>query len=104
MQIRAIDGSMHEISMEEAKRIYHEVAKHMGGVAAHHARETPEQYHNRAFNNICKRAEAHGISGVRDEEDDIKELFLIGIDLEDADMVGEIIEWFVHNYAVKVGA
>lgn len=100
MQVRAIDGSMHEISMDEAKRVHHEMAKHM----AAHIHEAPEQYHDRAYRNICERAKEHGIHGVKDDEADMKELLLFGVKHDDADMIGEIIEWFISMHDRKVGA
>lgn len=102
MQIKAIDGAMHEISMDEAKRIYHEVAKHMG--AAHPGTESPTQYHDRAYRNICERAKEHGIHGVKDDEKDMKELMAFAIKHDDADMLGEIFEWFISMHDRKVGA
>lgn len=101
MQIKAIDGTMHEISMDEAKRVYHEMSKHM---AARPGTESPMQYHDRAYRNICERAKEHGIHGVEDDEDDMKELMLFAVKHDDADMIGEIIEWFISMHDRKVGA
>lgn len=95
MQVKAIDGVMHEISMDEARRIFAETAK---------PRSPNDQYHNRAYENVCKAAECYGIRGVKDDEDDIKEVLQVALREDDADLVGEIVEWFISDHARKTRA
>ena len=95
MQIKAIDGSMHEISMDEARRIFAETSK---------PHSSNEHYHARAYENVCKAAEHHGIRGVKDDEADMKELLRVGIREDDSELVGEIIEWFISDHARKTRA
>jgi hypothetical protein len=110
MQIKTVDGSMQEISMEEAKRIYVEVRKRLTAAREdsheeHHSHhETEAEYHDRAFRNICERAKLHGVRHLEDSEKDMKELLLLGFRQGDADMVGEIFEWFIAMHDKKVGA
>lgn len=95
MQIKATDGTMHEISMDEAKRVFAEASK---------SHNTNEGYHTRAYENVCKAAEHYGIRGVKDDEADMKELLHLGIREDDAELVGEIIEWFISDHARKTRA
>jgi ABC-type nickel/cobalt efflux system permease component RcnA len=110
MQIKTVDGSMQEISMEEAKRIYVEVRKRLTAAREdsheeHHSHhETEAEYHDRAFHNICERAKAHHIINLKDTEDDMKKMLLYGISVGDADLVGEVVEWFISMHDKKVGA
>ena len=100
MKVHTIDGHEVEITLDEAKRI-HGVMSGKGQMAAPDAKE---KYHRDAFHNILERAKAHHIAGVEDKEDDMKELLLYGIREGDAELVGEIIEWFISEHDKKVGA
>lgn len=107
MRVTTVDGSIQEITMEEAKRIFHEVRRMLASGHTHHddsVHESEMDYHNRAYHNICERAAYHGIHHVEDTEHNMKELFLAALDLRDADMLGEIIEWFISEHGKKVGA
>lgn len=101
MKIRTIDGTMHDIDMAEAERIHREVEHIRKGPDQH---ESNAHYHTRAYHNICELAKRHGIKNVADDESDMKDLLLVGLHEDDADMVGEIFEWFISEHAKKVGA
>ena len=100
MKIRTIDGTMQEIDMAEAERIHREMASRHPA-AAH---ETNEHYQRRAYNNACELAKRHGIKNVADDESDMKKLLLYGMNVGDADLVGEVVEWFIAEHTKKVGA
>lgn len=108
MQITTVDGSVQEITMEEAKRIYVEVRKRLAASRPEHHdshhHETEAEYHDRAFHNICERAKAHHIINLKDTEDDMKKMLMYGIFVKDADLVGEVVEWFISMHDKKVGA
>lgn len=92
-----IGGKEIDVSHHEAKMIAEKF-----GLACHH--ETNEHYQNRAYHNICEAAKYHGIRRVDDSEDDMKDLMVFALRHEDSEMLGEIIEWFIAEYAKKVGA
>jgi hypothetical protein len=101
MKVKTIDGTMYEIDMAEAERIHREMESRHPSAAAH---ESNAHYQNRAYLNICKLAKKHGIRNVADDEDDMKKLLLFGMATGDADLVGEVVEWFIAEHAKKVGA
>ena len=92
-----IGGKEIDVSHHEAKLIAEKF-----GFACHH--ETNEHYQNRAYHNICEAAKYHGIRRVDDNEDDMKDLMVFALRHEDPEMLGELIEWFIAEYAKKVGA
>lgn len=94
VRVTTTSGQEVDIPLEEVKRLFH----------AHHPHETNEHYQNRAYNNILEAAQKHGINGVENSEKDIKELMVYALKHNDADMIGEIIEWFVAEHTMKVGA
>lgn len=100
MKVHTIDGHEVEITLDEAKRI-HGTLSGKGQMAAPDAKE---KYHKDAFHNILERAKAHHIVNVEDKEDDMKKLLLCGIQEGDAELIGEIIEWFISEHDKKVGA
>ena len=100
MKVRTIDGVMRDIDMAEAERIHREMATHHSA----DSHESNAHYHSRAYLNICELAKHHGIKNVADDEADMKDLLLIGFREHDADMLGEIFEWFISEHAKKVGA
>jgi hypothetical protein len=95
MQVKAIDGTVHEISMDEARRVFAEASK---------PHTNNEHYHARAYENVCKAAERYGLHGVKDDEADMKEVLHVAIREDDSDLVGEIIEWFISDHARKTRA
>lgn len=101
MKIRTIDGTMHEIDMAEVERIHREMESHRHPAAS---LESNAHYQNRAYLNICELAKKHGIRNVADDESDMKRLLRVGLREDDADMVGEIFEWFIAEHTKKVGA
>ena len=100
MKVKAIDGTVHEIDIIEAERIHRE----MGGRHSATPHETNAQYQNRAYLNVCELAKHHGIKNVADDESDMKKLLLYGMTVGDADLVGEVVEWFIAEHTKKVGA
>lgn len=105
MQVRTTDGSMREIPLEEAKRIHDEMAR-MTPAKTHYGLETPEEYHRRAYENIQNIGAQMNIRHIKDDEPEMKELIahILGISGEKADMLGEIIEWFIAAHDMKVRA
>jgi hypothetical protein len=105
MQVKLANGSMGEITLEEGKRIHGEVAKMMpAGTAMHHMHETPEEYKKRALECIRKTGGEIGIRKIEDSEEEMKEVLAValGIDDKTADLLGEIIEWFIAEHDQKV--
>lgn len=100
MKVKTIDGSVYEIDREEAERIYHEMSHRR----PEHLTETNEQYQRRAYHNICERVKRHGVSAIADNEKDMKDALLLGFNEHDADLVGEVLEWFIAEHDKKVGA
>ena len=91
-----IGGKEVDISHHEAKMIAEKF-----NLLEHH--ETNEHYQDRAFENICEAAKQHGIKHVRNDEADMKELMVYALRHEDEEMLGELIEWFIADHAMKVG-
>lgn len=95
MKAHTVDGREVEITMEEARRIH-------GAMAGMH--ETPDEYRERALRNIRKRAAHYGFKNIEDCEDDMKTLLAAGVEHNDPELLGEITEWFIANYNMKVRA
>lgn len=102
MKVKTVEGHEVEITLDEAKRIHNIMAGHTPAPSGEH--ETPAEYHKRAFHNIRNCAEYHGIRGVQDHEDDMKELFAIAVEEADGELLGEIVEWFISAHDMKVRA
>jgi hypothetical protein len=100
MKVKAIDGTVHEIDIIEAERIHRE----MGGRHPATPHETNAHYQNHAYLNVCELAKHHGIKNVADDESDMKKLLMVGFHENDADLIGEIFEWFIAEHTKKVGA
>lgn len=100
MKVKTIDGTMYDIDMAEAERIHREMSHRRPNTPV----ETNEEYQKRAYLNVCERASFHGVSHVSDNEQDMKEALLLGFMEHDADLVGEVLEWFIAEHAKKVGA
>lgn len=94
VRITTLDGHTAEISHDELMRLIH----------AHHPHETNEHYQNRAYKNVCEAAARHGIKDVADTEKEMKELMVFSLRHNDAEMLGEIIEWFIADHAEKTRA
>jgi hypothetical protein len=105
MQVKLTDGSMREISLEEAKRIHDEINR-VAPAKQHYGTETPEEYHMRAYENIQRIGSKMNIMHIKDDEPEMKDLIshILGVSEEKADMLGEIIEWFIAAHDMKVRA
>jgi hypothetical protein len=68
--------------------------------------ETPEEYHMRAYENIQRIGSKMNIMHIKDDEPEMKDLIshILGVSEEKADMLGEIIEWFIAAHDMKVRA
>jgi hypothetical protein len=95
MKAHTVDGREVEIPMDEAQRIHELMAT---------AHETPDEYRERALMNIRKRAAQYGFKDVGDCEDDMKTLLAAGVERLDPELLGEVTEWFIANYNMKVRA
>ena len=103
VRVITTNGNEVEITHEEFMRLVHSTP-HPTPQMTTHPRETREHYQNRAYLNICEDAEKHGIKHIENTEKDMKELMIYALKHNDADMIGEIIEWFIAEYTHKIGA
>lgn len=96
--MRVLDkhGNSFEITREEMERIAFQM-KH-GGEEHEHI----DDYHGRAYRNICEQARRYGIRHVEDTEGDVKKVLQVAIEEDDGDLVGEIIEWFISDHQSKM--
>ena len=96
VRITTVNGHEAEITHEELMRLFH--THHI----SHH--ETNEHYQNRAYLNVCEAAKKHGIKNIMDTENEMKKLMVFALDHSDAEMLGEIIEWFIAEHTKKTRA
>jgi hypothetical protein len=107
MQVKLTNGQVAEIAAEEAKRIHHALEvemKHERGYTDEDESEHNATYHERAWRNIVKAANSIGVTHLKPEESDMKDLLSLVIADDDicsdlkAELIWEMTEWSISHH------